>query len=333
MKVRAAIVGLALVLLIGVGLALCQAPLQAWRSLASVRQVDDYSLYVMRYYGDYGFARFLRRGIGQGQAGLPSGEFEQSWACTGFAAMDPASDAIMGRNFDWHNRQTLLLFTDPPDGYASVSMVDVSYLDFPRENPSWADRRSLLEAPYLPFDGMNERGLAVGMMAVPRAQDRDEPQRVTISSIHAIRLMLDYAADVEEAIALLEGYTIDFGSPPIHYFVADASGHSAVIEYLDGKMAVLRNEKPWQVSTNFILAEESPTGADSPCWRYNLAYEMLEQKDGDLSQTAAMSLLQDVSQRNTMWSVVYDVTNGDIQVAMGRQYDQVHSFELRMLEQ
>jgi hypothetical protein len=328
-KKRAAFVSLALILLVSAALAVCQAPLREWRSLASVHKVDSYPLYVMHYYGDYGFAAFLRRGIGQGRANLPPVEFEQGWACSGFAAADPDGNAIMGRNFDWHNRQTLLLFTDPPDGYASVSMVDVSYVGFPPENPSWADRRSLLNAPYLPFDGMNERGLAVGMMAVAHARDSDAPQTVTISSIHAIRLMLDYAADVEEAISLLEEYTIDFGSPPIHYLIGDTSGRSAVIEYLDGEMTVQRNEKPWQVSTNFILAEEKPTGANSPCWRYNRVYEGLEQRNGVLSQPDAMSLLQDVSQGHTMWSVVYNMGSGSLDVAMGRQYDQVHSFQLK----
>ena len=326
MKRRAAIAGLALVLLVSVCLVVCQAPLREWRSLASVRKVDSYPLYVMHYYGDYGFARFLQRGIAQEQASLPDFGWGDAWACTGFAAANPSGDAIVGRNFDWHNRQTLLLFTDPPDGYASVSMVDISYLGFPRDNPSWADRRALLDAPYLPFDGMNERGLAVGMMAVPHARDRDKPQSVTISSIHAIRLMLDYAANVEEAVSLLREVTVAFGDPPIHYLVADSSGDSAVIEYLDGEMVVQHNEVPWQVSTNFLLAEARPAGADSPCWRYNLAYERLEQGYGTLSQADAMSLLQDVSQQNTMWSVVYNMGSGVLDVVMGRHYDRVHSF-------
>jgi hypothetical protein len=329
MKRRAAIISLALVLLVGLGVVLCQAPLQQWRSMASLRKVDDYPLYVMRYYGDYGFARFLQRGIGRERAEAPPIELAPGWACTGFAAMNPTGDAITGRNFDWHNRQTLLLFTNPPDGYASVSMVDVSYFGFPADDPTWADRRLLLQTPYLPFDGMNERGLAVSIMAVPRAQDSQKPG-VTISSMHAIRLMLDFAADVEGAISLLGDYTIDFGEPPIHYFVADASGHSAVIEYLDGKVDVVRNDEMWQVSTNFLLAETRPEGADSPCWRYNRAYERLEQAEGTLSSAEAMSLLEDVAQENTMWSVTYNVTRGAIQVVMGRQYDHVHSFRLRM---
>ena len=333
MKRRAAIVGLALIVLVCVAVVVCQAPLAEWRSLASVRRVDDYPLYVMHHYGDYGFGAFLQRGIGQGQAGSTGTPPGSAWACTVFAALNPSANALLGRSFDWCNRQTLLMFTDPPDGYASVSLVDVSYLGFPRDNPSWADRRALLEAPYLPFDGMNERGLAVGMMAVSHAQDSDSPQKVTISSLHAIRLVLDYAADVDEAISLLQGYTIDFGSPPIHYLLGDRSGHSAVIEYLDGEMTVLRNDQPWQVSTNFILAQERPVGAGSPCWRYNRAYSRLEQSQGAISSAEAMSLLEDVSQANTMWSVVYDMTGGDVQVAMGRQFNQVHSFHLRPRDQ
>jgi hypothetical protein len=325
---RAAFVGLALVLVVLVCLAVWRAPLLALRSLASLRRVDGYPLYVMHYYGDYGFSRLLEPGTARTSA--PGLEMSGAWACTGFAGATASGGTVVGRNFDWHNRQALLLFTHPPGAYASVSMVDTSYLGFPREDPTWADRRVLLQAPYLPFDGMNERGLAVGMMAVPHARDRPKPQGVTLDDIQAIRLLLDYAADVEEAVSLLEGVTVRFGNPPLHFFVADASGHSAVIEYLDGEMVVTRNEGPWQVSTNFLLAEERPAGAASSCWRYNLAYERLAQANGVLSAADAMALLEDVSQPITMWSVVYDLGSGAVDVALGRQYERVHSFRLPM---
>lgn len=328
MAKRVAIVALALALVVSLCLAVCQAPLREWRSMASLRRVDDYPLYVMRYYGDYDLARSPERTTAR-RPGPPALAEAGTWACTGFAAADPASGPIMGRNFDWRHHQALLLFTDPPDGYASVSLVDTSHLGFPREGPTWADRRALLQAPYLPFDGMNERGLAVSMMAIPHARDRTDPQRPTIGEIEAIRLLLDYAADVEEAIALLSGYTISFSDPPIHYLVADASGRAALIEYVSGEMVVQRNVQPWLVSTNFILAEAALTGADSECWRYNLAYERLAEGAGALGASDAMSLLENTAQRNTMWSVIYHMGSGAIDVAMGRQYERIHTFQLR----
>ena len=66
----------------------------------------------------------------------------------------------------------MLLFTDPPDGFASVSMVDIAYLvGTPTDINSLhhrlpEDLRDLLNSPHLPFDGMNEHGLVVGMAAV-----------------------------------------------------------------------------------------------------------------------------------------------------------------------
>jgi hypothetical protein len=54
---------------------------------------------------------------------------------------------------------------------------------------------------------------------------------------------------------LIAGYNIDFrGGPPIHYLIADRTGHAAVVEYKDGSMQVVRNEDPWLAATNFYLA-------------------------------------------------------------------------------
>ena len=45
-----------------------------------------------------------------------------------------------GRNFDWEFSPALLLFTDPPDGYASVSMVDLTFLGISPAASKDADR-------------------------------------------------------------------------------------------------------------------------------------------------------------------------------------------------
>ena len=52
----------------------------------------------------------------------------RAWACSLFAALGDVDNMLYGRNFDWDYSPAVLLFTDPPDGYASVSMVDIAYL-------------------------------------------------------------------------------------------------------------------------------------------------------------------------------------------------------------
>ena len=303
------------------------------RTLASFKKVDDFPLYVMTYYGDYGFADYLKEGI----ASLESTPLlaDQHWACTTFSTSNPASDYLLGRNFDWHDHPALLLFTDPPDAYASVTMVDLYYLGFLKDQPpSDLALQNLFNAPYWTFDGMNEYGLAVGMMAVSEADLDRDPRKVTISSLEVVRLMLDYAKDVDEAISLLKQYNIDFGGgPPLHYLIADGAGNSAVIEFIGGEMIVLEGEDPWQVSTNFLISIEKPQGSDSSCWRYNQAYRTLQSAGGDISQQDAMAILEGVAQSGsypTIWSIVYNRFGGEIQLVVGRQYDKAHRFKLNM---
>jgi hypothetical protein len=304
------------------------------RTLSSLRKVDDFPLYVMRYYGDYGFDESLQERTGDPSL-WPSARphpFGQ-WACTCFAGLSPVGDKVFGRNFDWTTQAALLLFTDPPDGYASVSMVDITYLGFDKSNPDAEGRRRLLDAPFMPFDGMNDQGLAVGMMAVDGRATRD-PAKATIDDLEAIRLLLDHARDVEEGISLLEQYNIDFGNgPPVHYLIADTGGNAAVVEYVDGEMKVVRTAQAWQVATNFVLSETNPEGAQSSCWRYNTAWLVLEGGAGRLDLAEAMTLLQQVSQGGdyaTRWSVVYGLGSGDVHIAMGRQYQHVLKFQLPM---
>jgi uncharacterized protein (DUF885 family) len=330
-------------------------------SLKSISKIDEFPLFEMHYYGDYEFTNYLQirerevfrsstlevhNKIPLPAVNLSSRLFIQAenapvlesnamgnrWACTCFSTLNEDGEMVFGRNFDWYPHPALILFTDPPDGYASVSMVDIFYLGISGKEITGEERPALLDAPFIPFDGMNDQGLAVGMMAVPHAEGGDDLHKVTISDLAAIRLMLDYARNVSEAIALLQDYNIDFGQgPPLHFQISDASGDSVVVEFLDGQTYVIRRSHPWQVSTNFLLSEEKPIGSDSSCWRYNKAFMALQKADGKLSVNDAMRLLESVSQSGpypTIWSVIYNMTDREIHLIVGRKYSSIHEFRL-----
>lgn len=303
------------------------------RTLASFNQIDPFPLYEMHYYGDYGFGERLQR-----SQRLPAGVVAwqvsdlPGWGCTCFAALHPGSEPLLARNFDWLVHPALVLFTQPPDGYAAISLVDVSYLGLDQAYPNESQKQQLLRAPYLPFDGMNEMGLAVGMMAVPQADGGSDPARLTLDSLELMRLWLDYAATIDQALELLNGYNIDFGSgPPLHYMLVEKSGKSAVIELLDGEVLLLPNQDAWQVATNFVISQAQPQGAASGCWRYNTAYTELAALDGKLEAQSALGVLEHVSQAGdypTIWSVVYQLESGKASVVIDRQFRQVYEFLL-----
>ncbi len=289
-------------------------------TLRSLEKVDDYPLYTMHFHGAYD--QYNDR------AGTHAAH---PWACSLFAVLGDEDNVLYGRNFDWEYSPALLLFTDPPDGYASVSVVDIAYLveedrvksltDLPP-----AEREPLLAAPFWPFDGMNEHGLVVGMAAVPESEMPNDPAKEAIGSLAVIREMLDHARDVDEAVATMESYNVTWdGGPPLHYLVADASGRAVLVEFYAGEMVVIPNETPFHLATNHLRA--TATG-DGGCWRYAILDEWLAEAEGKFSPQEAMALLSDVSQDGTQWSIIYDASSGDVRVAMGREYDGVHALHL-----
>jgi len=302
-------------------------------TLQSLDQINDYPLYTMQYVADYDMAaatfdRF--EGV--------SVVMDQPWACSLFVAFADPNNLLYGRNFDWEYSPALLLFTEPSDGYASAAMVDIAFLGFTgREAVDLTAQplneiRSLLGAPQLPFDGLNEMGLAVGMAAVSPGNLQTDPSKPTIGSLGIIREVLDHASRVEEAVEIMAGFNIDFtGGPPVHYLIADRYGDAVLVEYYLGKMELIRNQYPWHLATNFLRSATGSSG-EGQCRRYDALSQTLTANQGLLTSQGALDLLAQVSQDSTQWSIVYNLASGEIQVVMGQVYYRLDLLHLGMAD-
>lgn len=288
-------------------------------TLRTLRKVDDHPLWTMTYAGGYD----RMKGVAATTPATPFG-------CSLFAAYGDPANPVFARNFDWDDNPAMLLFTDPTDGHASVSMVDLGYLGVDGDPDTDAERNALMDAPLLPFDGLNEKGLAVGMAAVPDGRADSRPERPTVGSVRIIRMALDRAATVDEALAEFEKYNVDFtGGPPLHYLIADRHGASAIVEFVDGKLVSQRSQERWNAAVNFTLHGTDPQQRQSD-WRYRTASQQLESAGGKLAWTEAMGLLRQVAQRHTRWSVVYGLRSGDVRLVTGKRFGTVHDFRLPM---
>jgi hypothetical protein len=308
---------------------------QAVETLSSLEMVDGYPLYVMRYSGGYGQIASIRREYVLQVNSLETG---YSWACTMFAALADKDNRLFGRNFDWEYSPALLLFTDPPGGYASVSIVDIAYLGFAGSRATGLDELplteliTLLDAPWLPFDGMNEHGLVVGMAAVPPGDMPQDAAKQTLDSLEIIRKILDEARDVDEALEIMDSYNIAWaGGPALHYLIADRSGRAVLVEFYAGEMHVTPNDTPWHLATNFLCAAVEGSLAGN-CWRYDRVLQEMETTGGYLRVDEVITLLSEVSQANTQWSVVYGINTGSVEIVIGQNYDQVHSFQFDLAD-
>jgi len=143
---------------------------------------------------------------------------------------------------------------------------------------------------------------------------------------------------VDEAVAILGKYNINWdGGTALHYLIADnggdenGAGESALVEFFDGKMVVLPNDTSWHLATNHLRVNAQ---GDGGCDRYAKIRQQLTNTDGKITIPEAVQLLSDVSQAGdypTQWSIVYEFNTGEVEVVMGREYSQHHTFQIPMV--
>lgn len=303
-------------------------------TIMSLKKVDDHPLYYMRYYGDYNLDYSPVdddfKPIDSASATTDS----NTVMCSSFFARNENGDPLFCRNLDYtlQGHPITVLLTDTPGKNASLSMADLFYLGYNKDNPPNKSlfNNNLLIAPRITIDGVNEYGLAIAALTVPHAKPPFDSEKPSTDEVGMIRLVLDYATTVDEAVEKIKDYNMVFHSELIHYMIADANGDSAIIEYIDGEIVLHRTDEPWQACTNFIFSLES---SNKYCERYDKAIERLEEKKGILSEEDAMQLLSDVTQGGTVWSVVYNLKTGETYIVMGKHFDNVLKFDLNMVNE
>lgn len=317
------------------------------RTLASFKKVDDYGMYQMTYYGDYGLDELLQQGFSSDREledfiirrlthGIPVNIDVTGGGCTSFVYTDEKGDTIYGRNFDFTYSPSLQVFTYPENAYASVSTVNLAFAGYGEDFlPDTIRNRFLtLAAPFLTFDGMNENGVAVSSLAVPEYDTGNQGKKMVNTSV-IMRLVLDKAANVDEAIELMKQYDIYFsGDIPCHFLLADRSGKSVIIEYYDGGLQVVEPTQECQVATNFIAYHDLNIGEGYTEFdRYDMAMNTILESGCNLSEKEAVELLAKVGVMDgetdkLQWSVVYNLSDLSGEIFAHRKTENAVEFVL-----
>lgn len=266
-------------------------------SLSSIKEImpedpshDDGVVLTMDVKGDYYMDELMEQGgvksdkelIEFATKNLTKGLFdlsieESNISCSSFTARTKNKDNLFARNYDMKKTHIAIIHTAPKGKYRSVSTVDLSFLGIkPTDDPEkFAKKINMLAAPYTPLDGINEKGVAVGIyMSYQGPGDEDYPTNINtdkkdLISTLLLRLILDNASNVDEAIEIAKSYDMhDSAGSSFHYMVADSSGRSVVFEYLgksdktdtDGskrELKIIKNDlnkdNKGQVITNFVI--------------------------------------------------------------------------------
>lgn len=344
----------------------------------------DGAVYQINFSGDYSFDEFLSQGGASNDAELisfvtrsitkgiiPMHIKTSSIACSAFTADTQSGDRVFGRNYDFSATNTAIVYTDPGEGrHASYSTIDLSFLglDADKDVETIGQKFLTLAAPYVPLDGINDAGVACGIFMSYQGEGKGTPtdtqtDRPDITSTTLLRLILDYADSVEDAVALAQQYDLhDSASSCFHYMVADSTGRSAILEWVgtdadhdvDGaqrQLNVLWNDTDalsdsadWQVVTNFIKTPgyyDGTTAEMKGLDRYEHIAAALRETDGIVAdKDAAMDLLASVGRRtwdnddsnsNTVHSVVYDLTDKSVLWVGNEHYgEEAYTFEFQL---
>jgi penicillin V acylase-like amidase (Ntn superfamily) len=236
-------------------------------------------------------------------------------ACTTFC-FEHDGGLIFGKNYDWA----------VGDGLVVVNKRGVAKRSFTNGSTfGWTSRfGSITFNQYgreFPSGGINEEGLVIELMWLDDTEYPAPDERAALPNLQWIQYQLDNAATVDEVIASDRNVRMTGRTARIHFLVADASGNTAALEYLGGKMVVHHGENmPYRALTNdtyqrsadYARTFNSVTHEMSRSSLDRFAVSALTVTRGigaDVEPVdAAFDLLARVSQGEyTQWSIVYDI--------------------------
>lgn len=303
----------------------------------------------VRYEGDYGFDKFLSSGGASTDGevirfltenllgGLDLRFAGDIFGCSTITAQDTDGKFLFGRNFDWNTCNAMVVLSYPENAYASISTVN---MDFIRQGAGGiaglalkAEEVRTIAALYAPLDGMNEKGLAVSVNMIQDSATIDQnTEKPDITTTTAIRLLLDKAGTVEEALELLGQYDMHASmGMMVHLAIADAFGSSVAVEYIGNEMMV--TETP--VVTNFYLTEGEKygIGTEQSHERYEILMNCLNEHSV-MNETEVRDVLDQVSKDNfgefesTEWSIVFHLGEGKADYYHRENYTQGYTFSI-----
>ena len=314
-------------------------------TMASVKYVGS-NLYTMNFQQDYHLEKALDSNIKSESDllrficddmffGYQVDANLEKYACSAFVTKTPDGKYLGGRSFGLGGTDTICVYTHPGDGYASISTVSTDMLNVGEGNAfsttSLEGRAALLAAPYIPMDGMNEKGLFTALLDLDMGETHMNTGNRDLTVTMAVRLLIDRAATVDEAIELLKNYDIHTGHGwTQHLFVGDANGDGAVIEWHKGQMKVAKSP----ICTNFRLtsklAQEDPTGM---CERFDILNDAIG-KHPENTPDDAMDMLEAVKQEfdnniHTEWSIVYHLTDFSMDISVDMDFDNVYHLDIK----
>lgn len=330
----------------------------------------DKNIYLIDYKYDYNLPGLLEKGVSSigelmayavKQFALKENEIqplgEADFGCTTFDAFTKDNEHLLARNFDFKSAPCFVVWTHPKNAYASIGVVDANFMTYGNNWHVLNKRKSkqALLAPYCCVDGINEKGLAIAVLQIKaKATKQEDPTKKNITTTAMIRAVLDTCANVDEAVELIKQYNMrDSLYCAYHYQLADRSGRTLVVEYIDSVLHVYEknsdkylidgteyegDDVPFTYVANYSITKDvgdfkiDQHGKD----RTDAVIQAIKNKNYVLTENEAMDILSHVKLNYdhpsypwwilALWSAVYNCENSTMKIAANTDFSHVYSF-------
>lgn len=257
------------------------------------------------------------------------------WACTA-VVMHYQHNTLSGRTFDWANGNAVYW---SPKGLKKHALG----IGKNQQARQWQSHFSSIEITMLKgkkantaavVDGINSQGLSVSVLELDAAHyPKTAKSTAAIGSAQWTAYVLDHFANVNQAVKGMAKVAVvasrySGAKVPLHYFLVDAQGNRAVIEYTHGKMHVYKGvAMSIPVLTNTIYPQalealqSSSRGGYHSQARFDRAVDYLEHLPKATSLNQAVSMLFDIladsaeplgSAYPTTWTMIHNNTKQQI---------------------
>lgn len=248
----------------------------------------------------------------------------KNYACSAFV-LKANDKIILGKNFDWTFGEGILI--------KNLRGIE-KYAYFTHDGivAHWTSKYGSVtfnqNGKEMPYGGMNEMGLAIEMLWLETTQYNIDEAKNYVNELEWIQFQLDNYSSINQVVDNLDNIKIYPIKGKVHYILADRSGESVVIEYLNGKALVYRSKKEFcQVITNNSVdysnqyknsMESKKNNTSLPLYRYYLLDQSLKNNisQSNCNEDFAFNLLSSVSipkgDFKTRWSIVYNIHSNSI---------------------
>lgn len=315
---------------------------------------SDYNVYEMEIKYDYNSDNiignftdtetFVKAVAAEALPGIPFDLKLPDYGCTAFMMRDKNGEVFTGRNYDFKlDTSALLVRCNPKNGYKSIGFAALNNVGADNADSSIMTRLACLFGPYICNDGVNEKGVSIAVLTLDSKPTDQNNGRKKIATSLAIRLVLDNADSTQKAVDILKEYDmVAANGRDYHFFIADSTGDSRVVEWdcmsptrelVETKINAITNFYAKYIDQVKSFQRNGVYGHGRE--RYDKVIDILEKNKDNLTKDVAWEALKASSSApnpesvtsNTQWSVVFGNTNPSADMVQRRLWENHYSFD------